>query len=184
MVHAPGNDSLPAVMLQKAAGEAFDLCVVACGDAESRYAEDWLLAADTVVACSATGPDDALDAAEWVEEKRDSNGTVLALIGARGGERAPETEYPAHGPNGTPSDVSNSAPGENGKNGTSDGEYAGEARRLYTLGPAARSGTQADGGLSKLTRSLVALKDSEMVMAGAASGVDPDATTDKEESYA
>ena len=71
VVHAPTNDSLPAVMLQEAAGEAFDLCVVACGDAESRYAEDWLLAADKVVACSSTDTDAALVAAQWAEEKRD-----------------------------------------------------------------------------------------------------------------
>ena len=177
VVHAPSNDSLPAVMLQEAAGEAFDLCVVACGDAESRYAEDWLLAADRVVACSSTGPDDALVAAQWVEEKRDANGTVLALIGARGGERAPETEYPAPEPGETP--------GEDAANG----EAPGEARRLYSLGPAAHSGTTADGGLSRLTRSLVApANHSDMAMAGAASGIASttasDATTDKDESYA
>ena len=172
VVHAPSNESLPASMLQEAAGETFDLCVVACGAAESRYAEDWLLAADKVVACSSSGPEDALDAAQWVEEKRDSNGTVLALIGARTSGQAPETAYPAHGP------------GENGDAGGA----VNDARRLYTLGPAARSGTQADGGLNKLTRSLMALEDSQMVMAGAVSGAvsdtDPDTTADKEKSYA
>ncbi len=178
VVHAPSNDSLPAAMLQEAAGEAFDLCLVACGDAEGRYAEDWLLAADKVVACSSTGPDDALDAAQWIEEKRDSNGTVLALVGTRNGERAPETEYPANGSGGAPVEA---------------GEAVSEARRLYTLGPGARSGTQADGGLSRLIRTLVApTNHSDMAMAGATFGTvsadgpaaDPEESTDKEESYA
>ena len=59
--------------------------------------------------------------------------------------------YPAH--------KAGHAPGENGETGEaveSPGEASGEARKLYTLGPAAHSGTGADGGLSKLTRSLVA----------------------------
>ncbi|MGF1472814.1 MAG: hypothetical protein ACFB50_13880, partial [Rubrobacteraceae bacterium] len=187
VVHAPTNDSLPAVMLQEAAGEAFDLCVVACGDAEGRYAEDWLLAADKVVACSSNGPDDALDAAQWVEEKRDSNGTVLALIGARGVDRTPETTYPAPEPGHTA--------GENGEAGEAveaPGEAFGEARKLYTLGPAAHSGTGADAGLSKLTRSLVAAEERdehpEMAMAGAGADATADEasgpTADKEESYA
>ncbi|MGB3634850.1 MAG: hypothetical protein WA982_12470, partial [Rubrobacteraceae bacterium] len=182
VVHAPTDDSLPAVMLQEAAGEAFDLCVVACGDAEGRYAEDWLLAADKVVACSSNGPDDALVATQWVEEKRDTNGTVLALIGARGGTadlRTPETTYPAHEPG--------HAPDENSDAGEAV-EAPSEARKLYTLGPAAHSGTGADGGLSKLTRSLVALEerdeDPEMAMAGAGAEPASEPTADKEESYA
>lgn len=113
VIRAPKNTSLPAFALQEAAGEVFELCVVACGDAESAYAEDWLLAADRVVACSSDGPEDALDTARWVEEKRDANGTMLALMGANGGGRAPETEYPDH----------------------EEGEAEEAVRRLYTLGP-------------------------------------------------
>ena len=62
VVTSPRNRSLPAAPLIEAASEVFDLCVVACGDTGSAYAEDWLLAADRVVACSATDPDDALAA--------------------------------------------------------------------------------------------------------------------------
>lgn len=149
VIQAPKNASLPAYALQEAAGEVFDICVVACGAADTAYAEDWLLAADRVVACSSGGPDDALQAATWVEEKRDSNGTMLALMNARGVARAPETQYPEPG----------------------DASAEVQTRALYTLGPGACSGTQADGGLSKLARALV-------------TGASHDAQTEKEELHA
>jgi conjugal transfer ATP-binding protein TraC len=128
VVGAPRNGSLPASPLQEAAGEVFDLCVVACGDTQSAYAEDWLLAADEVVACSSEGAREALEAALLAEEKRDANGTILAVMGV-GGTLPPEAAHP-------------------------EGEE-GEARPLYSLGPGAGSGTRADKGLRDLTRALV-----------------------------
>jgi hypothetical protein len=70
--------------LVEAAGEVFDLCVVACKEAESPYAEDWLQAADEVVACSKENAGRALEAALLAEEKRGANGTMLALTGGAG----------------------------------------------------------------------------------------------------
>lgn len=80
LVGNPEDASLPASPLQEAAREAFDLCVVACSE-ENAYAEDWLLAADEVVGCSAVGAEDALRAALGAEEKRGRNGTMLAVTG-------------------------------------------------------------------------------------------------------
>ena len=80
----PVDCSLPAYALIEAAGEVFDLCVVACKDAESPYAEDWLQAADEVVACSKENAGRALEAALLAEEKRGANGTMLALTGGAG----------------------------------------------------------------------------------------------------
>lgn len=94
VVTAPRNVSLPAFALQEAAREVFDLCVVACGDAETAYSEDWLLAADEVVGCSAEGAGKALEAALLAEEKRDRNGTMLAVTG---GGSFPETLPPESG---------------------------------------------------------------------------------------
>ena len=149
VVAAPDNAALPAYALLEAAGEAFDICLVATGDAEGRYAEDWLLGADRVVACSALGADAALEAAWLVEEKRDSNGTVLALTGAHGNHSAPETLYPDHlaavADGGADSEAS----------GGPDSETGHLMRQLYTLGPGAHSGTTQDAGLSRLARSLV-----------------------------
>jgi len=127
VVAAPRDGALSAFALQEAAREVFDLCVVACGDAPSAYAEDWLLAADEVVACSSEGAQKALEAALLAEEKRDRNGTMLAVSGGGG---APET--------------------------VSSGDGGSEARPLYTLGPAASSGTRADKGLRELARALIA----------------------------
>jgi len=135
VVYPPENGSLPASPLHEAAGEIFDLCVVACGGTESAYAEDWLQAADEVVACSCEGAEEALDAALAAEETRASNGTILAVT-ATGGP--PVTTFPE----------------------SDDGPL----RPLYSLGPGAGSGTQADRGLRTLARALVAPKD------------DPDAT--------
>jgi hypothetical protein len=81
LVRTPEDSSLPAFSLQEAAREAFDVCVVACGDGDSAYAEDWLLAADEVVGCSSEGAKEALEAALSAEEKRGRNGTMLAVTG-------------------------------------------------------------------------------------------------------
>ena len=131
VVTSPRNPSLPAAPLIEAAGEVFDLCVVACGDTGSAYAEDWLLAADRVVACSATDPDDALEAARIAEERRDEGGSLLALTRAgRSAGSSAGAAYPA-------------------------GE-GGASRPLYALGPGAvHSGSQADRGLRALARALV-----------------------------
>lgn len=126
VVAAPRDESLPAFALQETAREVFDLCVVACGDVHSAYAEDWLLAADEVVGCSSEGAQKALEAALLAEEKRDRNGTILAVSGGGG---APET--------------------------VSSGDGGSEARPLYSLGPIAGSGTRADKGLRELSRALV-----------------------------
>ena len=126
VIHAPRNASLPASMLHEAAREVFDLCVVACGEADTAYAEDWLQAADEVVACSRESARKALEAALLAEEKRGTNGTMLALTGGGGTSSADGEEEPSGG------------------------------RPLYFLGPAASSGTRADEGLRQLTRALVA----------------------------
>ena len=81
LVGPPEDPSLPAFSLQEAAREAFDVCIVACGDGDSAYAEDWLLAADEVVGCSTEGAQEALEAALSTEEKRGKNGTMLAVTG-------------------------------------------------------------------------------------------------------
>jgi len=130
VVHPPKNGSLPASPLHEAAGEIFDLCVVACGESTSSYAEDWLQAADEVVACSSEGAEAALVVALAAEETRASNGTILAVTGAGG---PPVTTYP-EGDGGPP-------------------------RPLYSLGAGANSGSQADRGLRTLARALVATKD-------------------------
>ncbi|MDP9474270.1 MAG: ATP-binding protein [Actinomycetota bacterium] len=154
VVTSPRNRSLPAAPLQEAASEVFDLCVVACGDTQSSYAEDWLLAADEVVACSASDPEDALAAARDAEERRDANGTLLAV---------------------TRSGSSAGAPYPEGANGAS--------RPLYSLGPGAvRSGSQADKGLRALARVLVYPNDRtdhEAVPIGGGPANSPD--TEKEE---
>jgi len=85
------------------------------------------LAADEVVGCSSEGAQKALESALLAEEKRDRNGTMLAVSDGGGAlEAAPS------------------------------GDGGSEARPLYTLGPAAGSGTRADKGLRELTRALVA----------------------------
>src|SRR5215207_562731 len=122
VIQAPRNLSLHADPLQEAAREIFDLCVVACGDADSPYAEDWLQAADEVVGCSVEDSHTALEAALLADEKRDRNGTMLAVAGG---------------------DTAGGGPPEAG------------TRPLYSLGPAAASGTRADKGLRDLTRALV-----------------------------
>jgi len=127
VVGSPRNGSLPASPLQEAASEVFDLCVVACGDTQSAYAEDWLLEADEVVACSSEGACKALDAALLAEEKRDTNGTILAVMGTDGAQ---------------PPEAARLKSEED------------EARPLYSLGPGAGSGTQSDKGLRDLTRAL------------------------------
>lgn len=95
VVTAPKNPSLPAYALQEAAREIFDLCVVACGDAESAYAEDWLQEAETVIACSAEGVPEALEAARLAEQKRGTNGTILTLTG--GARRAAPSDVETEG---------------------------------------------------------------------------------------
>jgi hypothetical protein len=94
LVGPPEDPSLPAFSLQEAAREAFDVCVVACGDGGSAYAEDWLLAADEVVGCSAEGSQKALEAALSAEERRGRNGTMLAVTC---GERLAEAVPPDGG---------------------------------------------------------------------------------------
>jgi len=126
VIQAPRNPSLRAAPLQEAGREIFDLCVVACGDADSPYAEDWLHAADEVVGCSVEDARKALEAALLAEEKRDRNGTMLAVAGG-----------------GSAGSSAGAAPPEAG------------ARPLYSLGPSAASGTRADKGLRDLTRALV-----------------------------
>ena len=81
VVRAPANGFLPAYTLQESSREVFDLCVVACGETETAYAEDWLQEAGVVVACSADGMEGALQAATMAEEKRGANGTLLAVTG-------------------------------------------------------------------------------------------------------
>jgi hypothetical protein len=131
VVTSPRDPSLPAAPLIEAAGEVFDLCVVACGDTGSAYAEDWLLAADRVVACSATDPDDALEAARIAEERRDEGGALLAVTRA---SRSAGSSAGAAYPEGA----------------------GGASRKLFSLGPGAvHSGSQADGGLRALARALV-----------------------------
>jgi len=129
-VGPPRNPALPASPLHEAAGGVFDLCIVACGESTSPYAEDWLLVADKVVACSSEGAQVAFEAALAAEETRASNGTILAVTGAGG---PPVTTFPE-----------------------GDG---GASRPLYSLGPGAGSGTQAGRGLRSLARALVAPKD-------------------------
>ncbi len=90
VIGPPRNRSLRAAPLQEAAHEIFDLCVVATGDADSPYAEDWLQAADEVVGCSVEDAHTALRAALLAEEKRDRNGTMLAVTGGSGGAAPPE----------------------------------------------------------------------------------------------
>jgi hypothetical protein len=90
LVGPPEDPSLPAFSLQEAAREAFDVCVVACGEGGFAYAEDWLLAADEVVGCSVEGSEKALQAALSAEERRGRNGTMLAVTGWDGpAEAAP-----------------------------------------------------------------------------------------------
>jgi hypothetical protein len=91
VVPAPEDPRLPALPLQQAAREAFDVCVVACGDDGSPYAEDWLAEADEVVGCSGAGGDGALRAALAAEERRGRNGTLLATFGGGGSGHTPPT---------------------------------------------------------------------------------------------
>jgi len=93
LVRTPEDPSLPAFSLYEAAREAFDVCVVACSG-DSAYAEDWLLAADEVVGCSAEGAEGALAAALSAEERRGRNGTMLAVTG---GEHPPGAAPPDSG---------------------------------------------------------------------------------------
>ena len=139
--------------------------MVACGEAGSPYAEDWLLAADRVVACSAVGPDDALEAARIAEERRDANGTLLAVTRA---SRSAGASAGAAYPEGA----------------------GGASRQLFSLGPGAvHSGSQADGGLRALARALVSpsTHDTEpeaVLIGGAASGPPTGPHADEEETDA
>jgi hypothetical protein len=126
VVPAPENAHLPALALRQAAREVFDVCVVACGDGSTPYAEDWLAEADEVVGCSQGGGDAALAAAIAAEERRGKNGTILATFGGA----------TANGPPAPP-------------------EGAG-ARRLFVLGLSASAGTRMDKGLRDLARALIA----------------------------
>ena len=154
VVRAPKNGSLPAYALQEASREVFDLCVVACGTADTSYAEDWLQDAEAVVACSAEGTAEALQAARMVEEKRGANATLLAVTN-RGTGGASKTFA------------------------TPDG-----GRPLYRLGPAASSGTQSDNGLRDLTRDLLATANTAANASENGAGSEPTNETHKEEAHA
>ncbi len=140
VVRAPENAHLSAYVLQDAAREVFDVCVVACRQDGSRYAEDWLMEADGVVGCSKEGGDAALEAALAAEDLRGQNGTLLAVMGAKGGAKG-------------------GAAGE----GTEDEESPnpGDTRPLFALGPAAAQGTRFDRGLKELVTTLVSAGDHE-----------------------
>lgn len=95
-VAPPEDPELSAYPLIEAAREVFDVCIVACSGGP--YADDWLLEADRVVACSDRGGDDALREAERLESRRGRNGTLLATLNdGPPARRGPLTEPAAGG---------------------------------------------------------------------------------------
>jgi cellulose biosynthesis protein BcsQ len=78
LIVAPLSGDLPARGLLKAVKERYDCVIVACG--KTRYAEDWLLAADHVIVASGSSRELATACRE-TEDLRGRNGAILAAMG-------------------------------------------------------------------------------------------------------